>query len=227
MASAAARMNEPSASSALAVLRSAATVFWDFDGVIKDSVEIKTLAFERLFMPYGRAVADRVRAHHEANGGVSRFEKLRIYLKWVGEQATEQRVDEFSGRFSELVCQAVIESPWVPGVGEYLRAHHRDQEFVIVSGTPQDEMEHILAALQIAPWFREVHGAPTPKAAAIREALQRLRRTPDECVVVGDAATDLEAARANGVRFVLRRTAINGALQQSHTGPSFLGLNHE
>ena len=34
-------------------LESAKTVFWDFDGVIKDSVEIKSIAFGQLFIEFG------------------------------------------------------------------------------------------------------------------------------------------------------------------------------
>jgi len=30
----------------------AEVIFWDFDGVIKDSVEVKSIAFEKLFSDY-------------------------------------------------------------------------------------------------------------------------------------------------------------------------------
>ena len=42
--------------------------FWDFDGVIKDSVDVKTQAYFQLFEPFGLDVAERVRQHHEAMG---------------------------------------------------------------------------------------------------------------------------------------------------------------
>ena len=29
------------------------TIFWDFDGVIKDSVKVKSDAYEQLFSPFG------------------------------------------------------------------------------------------------------------------------------------------------------------------------------
>ena len=34
-------------------------VFWDFDGVIKDSVSVKSMGYEQLFMPYGEDVVDK------------------------------------------------------------------------------------------------------------------------------------------------------------------------
>ena len=57
------------------------TVFLDFDGVIKDSVGGKSDAFEKLFLPFGTGISKKVRLHHEDNEGVSRFDKLPLYLK--------------------------------------------------------------------------------------------------------------------------------------------------
>jgi|TARA_Y100000310_G_C20511448_1_gene729077 beta-phosphoglucomutase-like phosphatase (HAD superfamily) len=36
----------------------AKVIFWDFDGVIKDSVNVKTRAFEKLFLPFGENVVN-------------------------------------------------------------------------------------------------------------------------------------------------------------------------
>lgn len=209
------------------LLLSATVVFWDFDGVIKDSVPVKTLAFEKLFLPYGREVADRVRQHHEANGGVSRYEKMPIYLGWAGRPATSDQVQDYCDRFSRLVRQAVIDAAWVPGVFEYLQAQHALQRFVLVTATPQEEIQQILLALGIFHCFCEVHGAPTPKEAAIRRVLQRLQCPVEEALVVGDSETDLRAAKANNISFLLRRTPINQSLQERYSGLVFDDFNHE
>jgi phosphoglycolate phosphatase-like HAD superfamily hydrolase len=194
------------------------TIFWDFDGVIKDSVGVKSEAFERLFEPFGRDVAARVRTHHEAHGGMSRFEKLPQYLEWAGQPADETNVARYCELFSREVRQAVIDAPWVPGAREYLEANHARQRFVLVTATPQEEIEDILEALRIGEWFREVHGAPTTKADAVRGALRRWNCPPEDALLIGDATADYEAARAAGVGFLLRRTGLNVALQREHRG---------
>lgn len=208
-------------------LRAAPLIFWDFDGVIKDSVEVKTAAFERLFLPYGAEIARRVRQHHEANGGVSRFDKIPLYLAWAGEQASPAQVAAFCERFSQAVLQGVIDAPWVPGVREYLLEHCSKQYFVLVTATPQEEIEQILAALELTHCFREVHGAPTKKASAIGVVLARQKCTPEQALMVGDAETDRQAAQANAVPFLLRRTPLNLSIQASHGGPMFDDLNDE
>ena len=143
------------------VISCAEIVLWDFDGVIKDSVDIKTRAFENLFLSFGSNVARRVRKHHEDNGGVSRFEKIPLYLKWAGQPTSPLQVKEFCDRFAKSVQKGVIDAPWVAGVREYLLGNFTEQYFVLVTATPQEEIEQILDALEISHCFREVYGAPT------------------------------------------------------------------
>jgi phosphoglycolate phosphatase-like HAD superfamily hydrolase len=199
-------------------------VFWDFDGVIKESVDVKTRAFEALFSPYGAEVAARVRAHHEAHGGVSRFEKMPLYLTWAGLDAREATVRTWCDRFSEVVLQAVIDSPWVPGVPDYLETHYKQQHFVLVTATPQTEIEIILHRLGVTHWFRQVFGAPNRKAEAIGQVLDQQQVSHSHALMVGDAESDWMAAKHHDVSFLLRRTEINYPLQRRYRGDQFKDL---
>lgn len=209
------------------VLESANIIFWDFDGVIKDSVDVKTQAYESLFLPYGAEITRRVRQHHEANGGVSRFDKIPLYLDWAGLAPTPEQIETCCQQFSQAVVQAVIDSPWVPGIREYLLRHYTDQYFVIVTATPQDEIEEILGSLELSHCFREIFGAPTKKEQAINAVLERLKCPPGEAVVIGDSESDSLAAQANSVPFLLRRTPLNSRLQATYQGPMFDDPNDE
>lgn len=195
-----------------ASIRNADLVFWDFDGVIKESVDVKTRAFERLFAEYGPDVQARVRAHHEANGGMTRSEKIPVYLQFAGQTPTPERVEELSVRFGDLVRDAVIDSAWVPGAEDYIRRNPNGQRFVVVSATPQQELEYILAALNVAEAFDAVFGAPTSKRDAIGTTLARTGTPPDRAVMIGDAGADLDAAFAHGVPAALRAHDSNGEL---------------
>ena len=209
------------------LLNSALLIFWDFDGVVKDSLDIKSLAFENLFLPFGLEIASRVRIHHERNGGVSRFEKIPLYLQWAGQPTSPLQVNEFCDRFAKCVQQGVIDAPWVPGVREYLLGNFTEQYFVLVTATPQEEIEQILDALQISHCFREVYGAPTNKAIAIAAVLDRQKCPPIRSLMIGDAETDRQAALMNSVSFLLRRTPLNLTLQNSYSGPMFDDLKDE
>ncbi|WP_276613020.1 HAD family hydrolase [Cylindrospermopsis raciborskii] len=206
------------------IISSANLVFWDFDGVIKESVDVKTRAFEALFLPHGSEIAAKVRLHHEANGGVSRFEKMPLYLTWAGIEPTESTVKVWCDRFSDLVLQAVLESPWVPGVPDYLETHYQQQHFILVTATPQTEIDVILHRLGITHWFRQVFGAPTRKAEAIGLVLNQQQISPQYALMIGDAESDWNAAQSHGVPFILRLTKINRALQDSYIGIKFENL---
>jgi phosphoglycolate phosphatase-like HAD superfamily hydrolase len=195
-------------------------IFWDFDGVIKDSVEVKTRAFVKLFEPFGAEVAERVREHHVANGGMSRFDKLPIYLQWAGEKPSQSRVSECCDQFGQLVLQGVINAPWVPGVEAYIRSNPFQQIFVLVSATPQDELEQILRALNLTACFTGVFGAPTRKKDAIRMTIAARGLDSSVCLMIGDARADLEAAEANHILFILRRHETNSNAFADYAGPS-------
>jgi phosphoglycolate phosphatase-like HAD superfamily hydrolase len=202
------------------LIKSPKVIFWDFDGVIKDSVDTKTEALVELFEQYGPEVTERVRKHHEANGGMSRFEKVPLYLRWAGTDVTRDRVSAYCDRFSQLVAQRVIDSPWVPGVENYLRSNCRRQMFLLTSATPQVELERILRAIGIEACFAGIFGAPIGKKEAIDETLHSRAIAPDECLMIGDARADLDAAWACRVPFLLRRHGSNVAVFAGYEGPS-------
>lgn len=202
------------------ILDSFKLCFWDFDGVIKDSVEVKTQAYISLFEPFGLQLAEKVGIHHIANGGMSRFDKLPIYLRWAGIEPSEIIVKEYCEKFSEMILQRVIDSPWVAGVETLLRNNKQNQIFVLVSATPQDELEYILKALNLVECFSRVYGAPTLKQEAIFKTIQDLDLEPTECLMVGDAIADLKAADSNQVPFLLRRHASNAEFFSFYEGLS-------
>jgi len=189
-------------------------IFWDFDGVIKDSVGVKGRAFENLFSLFGDDVAKKVRAHQIANGGMSRFEKIPLYLSWAGEKPSVERIDSMCAQFSNLVVQSVIDSPWILGVRDFLLKYYQDWCFVLVTATPLDEIKFIIEELEISHCFQEVYGSPTSKSDAIAETLVRRSINPEEALMVGDTLVDMRAAEANKVPFLLKRTVHNDYIQE-------------
>ena len=56
-------------------------IIFDFDGVILDSNDVKTEAFYEMYIQYGESIAKKVVNHHKKNGGISRFQKFKLYHK--------------------------------------------------------------------------------------------------------------------------------------------------
>jgi len=200
-------------------------LFWDFDGVIKDSVDVKTKAFIKLFEEYGEGISTKVKEHHLANGGMSRFEKFPLYASWVGKELSNEQLQEYSVRFSKIAFQGVLNSEWVPGVERYLRDNRHNQTFVLVSATPHDELNAILESLNLKNCFELVYGSPITKREAIKNSLVSLSVPASECLLIGDARADMDAAYANNVNFLLRRHSSNAAVFEDYFGPSITGFN--
>ncbi len=195
-------------------------IFFDFDGVIKESLNVKTNAFLKLFEPFGQDVAERVRKHHLENGGMSRFEKFPIYLSWAKMPTTPDIVNKYCEQFSKLAFQGVIDAEWVPGVKEYIKKNFNQAILILISATPQQEMEEILLALNFRDYFSGVFGAPASKKESISESLLQYRVAPEECLMIGDAWADLNAATYNNVPFLLRIHDTNKDLFAHYTGES-------
>ncbi len=195
-------------------IKKAKTIFWDFDGVIKDSVSVKSDAFEELFLPFGSAVAKKIRMHHEDNGGMSRYDKLPIYLNLAGEKNSTDLISKYEKQFSKLVMNRVINSPWVEGVLEYIKTNYKAQKFFLITATPQKEIEEILKKLEISKYFKKVIGSPTNKKDALKIILSNENINLDDSIMIGDSCSDYKAAKENDVFFVFRKTELNKKLQK-------------
>jgi len=191
------------------------TIVFDFDGVIKDSVSVKSDAFEQLFEKFGAEVSSRVRRHHEENGGMSRYEKLPLYLAWSGLTPTDKLVKEYSNHFSHIVKQKVIGSKWVNGVEGFLNNNSNQFNMFLVTATPQLEIEEILEALDISSFFSDVVGAPVKKVDAVSKLIIKNNLNTDKTVMIGDSMPDYLAASENGIQFILRKTVLNKEMQGS------------
>ena len=196
------------------LIEQAEIVFWDFDGVIKDSVEIKSLAFRELFSGHNQDLGNRISLHNERNSGLSRFEKIPLYLSWSDEAVTNQKVQESCSKFSLLVKQSVIDSQWVCGFLEFIKRYHKPKKHILVTATPTKEIKEILQALNIQQFFHKVYGSPISKTDVIKKVMMKNKVNPKHAIMIGDSEGDYKAAKENNVVFFLRSTKLNKDLQK-------------
>ena len=179
-------------------------LFFDFDGVILDSVDVKTEAFAQMFRSYGEEIEKAVVEYHLANGGMSRFEKFRYYYdKLLHIPITDDKLEQLGEEFSDLVVRKVIDSPFVPGAESCLRSAQNDGiSCYIASGTPDEEIRTIVSAKGLRHFFQEVHGSPRRKDVIVADILERKQYKAGHCLFIGDALADYDAARTNGLYFL-------------------------
>ncbi len=182
-----------------------ATLILDFDGVIVESIPLKTVAFRKIFSFASPEHLDEIIAFHLENGGMSRYDKFRhIYANILHEPLTPEQEERLADEYVRLIFDAMLTVPYVEGAKELLRDCSRVLPLYIVSATPEGEMHEIARRRDLTRYFVRIYGSPKTKAECIREILDETGALPNEALFVGDAPNDWDAARATSVRFVAR-----------------------
>jgi HAD superfamily hydrolase (TIGR01549 family) len=178
-------------------------LFFDFDGVLADSVEVKTRAFGRLFEPFGPKVVEKVVDHHRRYSGVTRVDKFRHYYReFLQTPLAEEELAELCRRFAQLVVDEVVAAPEIPGAEAFLRTAAGYLPCFVVSAAPENEVEEIVQRRGWRQYFREVRGAPRSKRENLEILVAKYSLNPRRCWFFGDAESDYRAAHACGVHFL-------------------------
>ncbi len=193
--------------------------FFDFDGVLADSVEVKTRAFAKLFEPHGPEIVKRVMNHHRLHGGMTRVDKFdHYYREYLGTSLNDQDMADLCGRFAALVVDEVVAAPEILGAGEFLQRWSSRLDCFVISAAPEKEIREIVKRRGMTGHFKEVLGAPTDKKTNLQSLLDKYGLNPLRCCFFGDAESDYEAALACGVDFFGIAPDKDAPLLQLHPG---------
>ena len=181
-------------------------IVFDFDGVILESAEVKTEAFMELYADYPDKVP-AIRDYHIAQAGISRYVKFEhIQRNILGLPYTEADRRRASTEFERLTRERIFRCPQVPGAENLLRNLKGRVLRIVGSGTPQAELELIVATRKMEDWFDELWGTPRVKADILRDVMTRHRLPSRQVLMVGDGMSDYDAARETGTLFLARET---------------------
>ena len=194
-------------------------IIFDFDGVIAESVEVKTEAFAVLYKPYGNEIVEKVVEHNNANGGISRFEKFKLYHKlFLDTDLTDSDIERMSDKFSFLVVNKVISSPYAPGVMDFIKKASEKYKLFISTGTPTEEIKTILKGRGIQNYFINVYGSPQRKDYHIKQIMKNYNFNHEQLLFFGDSDCDLNAAKSMKVKFILRLHNFNKKYYPQYNG---------
>ena len=186
------------------MLRKYDAFIFDFDGVIVDSLGVKSEAFGQLFVDLGPEVMEKVKLYHLRNGGVSRYEKFKYYFRtFRGKEITAQESAMLDKQYSDLVVRKVVEADYIPGVVDVLKVIKTNNKFCcVISATPQDEIRHIVRERDLGNFFQVIVGSPRSKKENVGLVLAKHKLVSQKTLYFGDARSDYEAALAYGVDFI-------------------------
>jgi phosphoglycolate phosphatase-like HAD superfamily hydrolase len=180
-------------------------IIFDFDGVLVESVNVKTRAFAKMFEDKGEEVVRQVTSFHLKNGGMTRDKKIMFYYNEILKcPLSDEKLEELCDTFSRLVVDEVIRSPYVEGAKEFLEKFYSEIDFYVASGTPEQELREIVKRRGMSLFFKGVFGSPAQKGEIAKMILKQNGYNSKEVVYVGDSIADLRGAIESGTRFIGR-----------------------
>lgn len=192
---------EPRRPAVDAVRRARALVF-DFDGTLVASNTIKWHAFEQCFEDFSE---ERSVIVEYCRGGnhTPRGEKFRyVYETILRRPYTADIAAMLHRRFEAETTAQIIAAPARSGAEEFLEWLRPRSVCAVLSSTPQNILEYIIAERGWQRYFEIIRGAPVDKAQWLQEFRRGRRFRGREVVFFGDSPEDAAAARKARCTFI-------------------------
>ncbi len=186
----------------MAKINDISMIVFDCDGVLLESVAVKTKAFGQTVAEYGQKAVDRLIEYHLAHGGVSRYKKFEwFYQEILGKKITDEELEILGDRFKQLSFEGVMNAPMVEGADKVLEVFYNKIPMFVASGAPHEELIQVLKAKEMFGYFRGVFGSPPAKTQLLQQIIDTCKVLPERVLMVGDSSTDLEAAENCGTLY--------------------------
>ncbi len=179
------------------------TILFDFDGVILDSMKIKGDGFLELVKEYPQDKLQILEAYHYANGGISRFDKIRYFFHTILQTPiTEEKVNQLATKFGEIIEKKLFDTTnLIPETMSWIEKNYKIYDCHIVSGAEHNELKSLCTQFNIDHYFKSINGSPTKKSVLIFNLLKTNHYQPQETILIGDSSNDYDAAQVNGIHF--------------------------
>ena len=177
-------------------------IFFDFDGVIMDSMHLKLEGYCLAMAPFGFRREDVNRLMRRYMGQSRRRIIRFMHAELAGEEISDAEFERALQVFNEYDATSRAAMKPIPGSHEFLAAVHEGFFTAVVTGTPEDFILPTTAHHNLDRFFDIVRGSPDTKRAILAELMRNHGFSPDECLFIGDGKTDQDAADHHAMRFV-------------------------
>jgi len=179
------------------------TIFWDFDGVIMDSMPIRDQGFLKVLKDYPEKQVNKLIAYHKANGGLSRYVKFRYFFEKIRkEDVSDEKIQDLAMRFSSIMLKNLKKPEFlISQTVNFIKHNNENYKMFIVSGSDQKELRQICKAVEIEQLFKGIYGSPTAKDELVKHLIDTENIESATSILIGDSVNDFDAAKVNGIEF--------------------------
>ena len=177
-------------------------IFWDFDGVLIDSNNIRTNGFREIFHEHPRNLVDQLIEYHFKNGGLSRYDKIKyFYEKILKKSISKTQVVEYSNSYKSIMLNHLLNKKFLINDSLNFIKNNNSKNMFLVSASDEKELTIICEYLDLKKYFIEIKGSRTTKKNNLKNLLCEYNLESVDSVLIGDSFNDYEAAKFNEINF--------------------------
>ncbi len=169
-------------------------LFFDCDGVILNSNQIKTDAFYKLAFNFGELQAQKLVNYHIENGGISRYEKIKFFQKKILKNTNIKLYQELVDNYGTIVKEKLMKAEISKGVFK-IKQFFPNSKITVVSGSDQNELRWLFKEKRIDHFFNNgIFGSPKNKIEILDEIFSGFKGE-EKSIFIGDSKYDFEVSK--------------------------------
>lgn len=178
-------------------------IIFDFDGVILDSVELKTQAFAELFKEFPKDKVQELLKFHLQNGGISRYHKIQHFFEnIIYREISDGEISKYAEKYSELTKEKLCNPRYIiKETLDFIKKKQDCYNMHIASGADEQDLLEICERLDLTRYFLNIHGSPAKKDDLVKKILVNNNYKTKETILIGDSVNDFEVALNNNIYF--------------------------
>jgi len=178
-------------------------IIFDFDGVILNSIPVKTEAFRKLFEAFPKEKVDELIKFHIQNGGMSRYKKIEYFFNTLlDEDITEETVIEYAQKYSKITKEKLSQKKYlIEDSVNFIKENYTKYNMHIASGADEKDLKYICKELNLNQYFISINGSPKIKGEIIKNILEKNNYKKEETILIGDSINDYNASNINQIEF--------------------------
>jgi len=178
-------------------------LIFDCDGVILNSNTLKIEAMRNALIDSGitSAEIDTCTDFFKNNFGKSRFYHIDHFAKEllnIESSAVEKFKEGLLTSYSQQCKSLYLLADVTPFVSDVLSTSSATK--YVASGSEQEELRDVFQQRELDVYFKTIFGSPEKKVNHVTHILAKHPST--KAVMIGDAISDLEAAKDNNIDFI-------------------------
>ncbi|AWX45603.1 Beta-phosphoglucomutase [Flagellimonas maritima] len=175
---------------------------FDLDGVITDTAELHYTAWKNLAdkmdWEFDRTINDKLR-------GISRMDSIKVILDHNNAKLNKETLVELAKEKNDIYVESLntmTPDDYLPGIKELL-TNLRIEGFNVALGSASKNALKVLEQLNATAFFDIIGDGNSvskskPEPDIFLYGAEKLKLQPEECIVVEDAESGIDAAKAGG-----------------------------